>query len=340
MNKGSICLYPKLSSTGGPTSFQKKLIKSLGQKNIDVHFDIQRSDLAAVLVVGGSSYLGDLKRAKRRGVRIVQRLDGMNWLHKKVRTGVKHYLRSEWNNHMLKTIRNNYADMIVYQSHFTRDWWNRVYEKAPIPDTVIHNGVDLEMFTPEGEHDRPSDHIRIMVVEGSFYGGHQRDLLNAVGFASNLADLSGQEVELVIASRAPRSMLDAIPAHPHLSINWLGIVPLSDIPRLDRSAHIFYPAEINAACPNTVMEAMACGLPVVSFATGSLPELVQGDAGRVMDYGADHWQLEEPNFGPISKAGLEVIRDQARFRAAARTRAEQYFDMHSMADKYLAALLP
>ncbi len=340
MTIGSICLFPRLEHTGGPSSFQMKLTTCLQEKDIEVHFDPSRKDVAAILVVGGSSHLTQLANAKKRGIRIVQRLDGMNWLHKKTKTGIKHFLRAEWNNYVLSTIRRSYADAIVYQSDFTRNWWNQVYGTAPVEDRVIHNGVDLAVFTPTGKGSLPVDAIRIMVVEGSFYGGHERDLLNAVGFAKGMANLTERRVELVIASRAPQSMLSALPSYPNLDIRWLGIVPLADIPELDRSAHIFFPAEINAACPNTVIEAIACGLPVVSFATGSLPELVEKNAGRVVSYGADYWNLEAPDFNMICQAGLEVLNDQIKFRSAARIHAETNFDMHSMAQKYLDVLIP
>ncbi len=340
MAAGSICLFPRLDHTGGPSSFQKKLTTCLNQQGIEVHFELERGGTAAVLVVGGSSRLLQLSNAKKRGIRIVQRLDGMNWLHKKTYTGIKHYLRAEWNNRILSTIRKNYTDAIVYQSDFTRTWWNRVYGKVPIEDTVIHNGVDLELFTPKGKGKPPDDMIRIMVTEGSFYGGHERDLFNAVGFAKGMAEISSKRVELVIASRAPKDMLAKLPKYTNLDIRWLGIVPLSDIPELNRSAHMFYPAEINAACPNTVMEAMACGLPVISFATGSLPELVKGNAGRIVPYGADYWNLEAPNFAPLCEAGMEIYEQQSKFRSAARKHAESAFDMHLMTEKYLKMLIP
>ena len=340
MHKGSICLFPQLTSTGGPSSFQKKLTVCLEQENIDVHFDPQRSDVAAILVTGGSRHLSVLKQAKERGVRIIQRLDGMNWLHKRTNTGWKHYLRSEWNNHILSTIRSQYADGIVYQSEFTRNWWNQVYQPASVPDTVIHNGVDLDMFNPRGSESPPKDHIQIMVIETGMIGGHERDILNAIGFARALADLINREVELMIAGKTSSKMVSSLPSYPSLIINWLGIIPLENIPVLDRSSHLFFSAEINAACPNTVMEAMACGTPVLSFATGSLPELVQGDAGKIVEYGSNYWELEEPDFPAIAQAGLDILNHQARYRKGARKQAEDLFDMHDMAQKYLEVLLP
>lgn len=340
MTNGSICLFPRLNSTGGPSSFQKKLSTCLNQAGFEVHSDLQRDDIAAVLVVGGSSHLSQLAQVKRRGIRIVQRLDGMNWLHRKSRTGMRHYLRSEWNNRLLSTIRNKYADFIVYQSQFTREWWQRVYGDTSAADRVIHNGVDLDLFTPAGSEVPPQDFMRVMVVEGSFYGGHQRDLLNALGFAKGLAERSDQVVELVIASRAPQAMLDALPVYENVRVNWLGIVPQTDIPHLDRSAHLFFPAEINAACPNAVLEAMACGLPIAGFATGSIPELVGENAGLTAPYGSNYWMLEAPQFEELVQAGLEIYKNQNLYRSAARERAVAHFDMHEMAQRYLEILIP
>ncbi len=338
MKTGSICLFPHIRQTGGPATFQMKFISCLQQKGIEVHFDITRPDTAAILLVGGSSHLPQLTKAKKKDIRIVQRLDGMNWLHKKVRTGFRHYLRAEWNNYLLSHIRKDYADAIVYQSEFTQQWWNRVYGKVSVDEAVIYNGADLDFFNPKGNGIPPKDKIRIMVIEGSFYGGHERDLLNAYGFAKSMAEQSHKPIELVIASRAPTHMLKNIPSSANVEVHWLGIVPLTEIPTLDRSAHLFFPAEINAACPNAVIEAMACGLPIVSFATGSLPELVEGNAGRVVPYGANYWNLEAPDFNTICTAGMEVYEKQEKFRPSARRSAESRFDMHKMAQRYVDIL--
>ncbi len=70
---------------------------------------------------------------------------------------------------------------------------------------------------------------------------------------------------------------------------------LSAFPEIDRSAHMLFSADLNAACPNSVIEAMACGLPVAGFDTGALNELIVGDAGRLVPYGGDPWRLEKPD---------------------------------------------
>ncbi len=113
-------------------SFRDKLIHGLEQRGIGVSFDLKDMPYSAVLVIGGTRNLSDLWRAKRRGARVVQRLDGMNWIHRKRRTGWRHYARAEYGNIILSLIRSRLADMIVYQSEFSHKWWERVYGMSRI----------------------------------------------------------------------------------------------------------------------------------------------------------------------------------------------------------------
>jgi len=335
----SICILPELKRTGGPSSFQTKLIAGLAELGIPAHHDLNRADTQAVLVIGSCKRFGQLLAAKRRGIRIVQRLDGMNWLHKRRFTGLFHFLRSERMNLQLAITRRRLADRVVYQSAFTRDWWNTVYGPSGSTSQVIHNGVDLMHFHPRGDGKPPKDHIRMLVVEGSFKGGHERDLFNAVEAADQLSAYLNQKVELMIVGDAPERMRAEVSVNHQADVCWMGVVPPTDIPRLDRSAHVLFPAEINAACPNSVIEAMACGLPVVSYATGSLPELVGEDGGMVVPYGANYWKLEPPNINGLVKAVIEVLNDLPRYRNSARARAEAQFGLDKMVTAYRIALL-
>lgn len=60
-------------------SFRLKFEQGLKARNIDVTHDLNdKSD--AVLVIAGTRFLLDLKRIRQRGIRVVQRLDGINWV--------------------------------------------------------------------------------------------------------------------------------------------------------------------------------------------------------------------------------------------------------------------
>jgi glycosyltransferase involved in cell wall biosynthesis len=124
-----------------------------------------------------------------------------------------------------------------------------------------------------------------------------------------------------------------------VTLSWAGLVPLDQIPQLDRSAHLLYSSDIHPACPNSVIEALACGLPVIAFDTGALPELLLGDSGLVVPYGGDPWKLESPDVPALAQAALAVLADQPRFRSGARLRAEAAFGLAHMVERYLDVLL-
>lgn len=339
MAQVSICILPKLKGPGGPSSFQNKLKKGLEVLGIPVHHDVRRPGTAALLVIGATRQMGNLLYARYHGIRVVQRLDGMNWLHRRRLTGLRHFLRSERMNLQLALIRRFFADRVVYQSGFTRDWWNTVYRTMRTPSTVIHNGVDLDLFNPSGAEKPPEDLIRLLVVEGSFKGGHERDLMNAVEAASQISAKLDHRVELVIVGSAPQRLREKVSFHHQASVRWMGLVSHETIPGLDRSAHLLFPAEINAACPNAVVEALACGLPVVSYATGSLPELVGEEGGMVVPYGANYWKLEAPDTELLAVAALKVLERLVKYRTSARARAERLFGLKEMVEKYRQVLL-
>jgi glycosyltransferase involved in cell wall biosynthesis len=174
-------------------------------------------------------------------------------------------------------------------------------------------------------------------VEGSLQGGYESGLQTAVELAEKLAE--SLPVELQVVGRLSPELQAVTQTKSRVPIRWAGLVPHEQIPGMDRSAHLLYSADLNAACPNSVIEALACGLPVAAFATGALPELVTGDAGRLVSYGGDPWKLDRPDLPALARAAVEILQDQERFRPAARQRAEAAFGLEQMVERYLDVLL-
>lgn len=332
----TICIVPHQPGLGGPASFQARFTRVLKDRGCRVTHDILDPSNYAILVVGGTKYISQLRRAKKAGVRIIQRLNGMNWVHRKRSTGVRHFLRAEVNNYILKTIRQM-ADGIVYQSVFSRDWWNRVYGESRSRAIVVHNGVDLQEFTPDGPHSRPVDKFRILLVEGNLGGGYEQGLLTAVEMVQLLNRRMEKAAELMVVGRASED-LKAMVAGSGVAIDWQGVVPREDIPAIDRSAHVLFSADINAACPNSVIEALACGLPVIGYDTGSMKELVAEGCGEIAPYGSDVWKLRKPNIHALADAAQKVLLSQPGYSKKAREYALAKFDIQMVTDRYLEML--
>lgn len=330
-----VCLIPNVSGVGGMVSFRAKLTNGLIERGIQVTNSLKDTPYDVILVIGGTRDLPGLWRAKQHGVRVIQRLDGMNWIHRKTRTGWQHYLRAEYGNMILSFIRSHLADEVVYQSAFSQRWWQRVYGEIHKPTHVVLNGVDLSQYSPHGKGDRPTGVVRILLVEGTIGGGYEMGLRTALQLGEKLYNESDFALEIMVIGRVSEHLQKAWQHPPGVRVKFMGQVAAEMIPEIDRSAHVLYAADLNPACPNSVIEALACGLPVAGFDTGALPEIVTNQSGELVPYGGNPWELEPPDMDGLARGVSMIINDQANYRKAARMRAEEAFGLDRMVEGYL-----
>ncbi|HMB23544.1 MAG: glycosyltransferase family 4 protein [Chloroflexota bacterium] len=331
-----ICIVPHVDGRGGVTSFRLKFENGVRARGVDVTYD-PSEPADAVLVLAGTRHLLTLRKARRRGARIVQRLDGLNWVHRARWAGLRYTIRAIYGNANLAYIRSHLADHVIYQSQFIEHWWRDWYRPVTVPASVILNGVDLTRYTPQGLHERPPSHYRLLVVEGSLAGAQNYGLAHAAQLAGALSKKF--KIELTIVGHVDERSKNMLRNQTAFRIRYMDTITREQIPWMMRSSHLLFSAEVNPPCPNSVIEALACGLPVVGFYTGSLPEIVQGDAGRLVPYGADQWKLKEPDIPMLAEVATEVLQNQPQFRKAARERAELVFGVGKMVEEYLKVLL-
>jgi len=179
-----ICLVPKLDGLGGMVSFQAKFIKGLKERSLPYTFDIDHPENTVILV--------------RRGIRIVQRLNGMNWLHKVKKLPLAAAMKAELNNQTLAFIRRFLASDIIYQSEFSRVWWEREFGNPSKSVSIIYNGVDLSQYTPQGPENPPEDHFRLLLVEGHLTLASSQGLETVVRLTRALKVDHGLTVELMV----------------------------------------------------------------------------------------------------------------------------------------------
>ncbi len=64
-----------------------------------------------------------------------------------------------------------------------------------------------------------------------------------------------------------------------------------------------------------------------------------GDSGRVIPYGGNPCDIDSPDVEALAEAGVEILRNQRRFRKSAREQAQKNLGLDQMVDKYLEVLL-
>jgi glycosyltransferase involved in cell wall biosynthesis len=83
-----------------------------------------------------------------------------------------------------------------------------------------------------------------------------------------------------------------------------------------------------------VIDALACGLPVVYSASGGVPELVGGDAG-VGAFAEQSWERDIAPAPDVLADGVETVCEEiAVYREAARQRAVDRFDVRPWVERH------
>ena len=117
-------------------------------------------------------------------------------------------------------------------------------------------------------------------------------------------------------------------------VELLGRYAQRDAPALYRRADLLLHTKVLDPCPTAVIEAMACGLPVVYAASGGTVELVGGEAGVGVPHPVS-WERDEPPAPEeLAEAVSAVLAQRDRFAKAARRRAVERFSLEPWLDRH------
>ena len=229
---------------------------------------------------------------------------------------------------LLRRLMSPFIDRYVPVSGDLERWLESVVGIAPAKVGLIANGVDTVHF-------RPGASGPGQFVVGTV--GRLQDVKNQAGlvdaFAALKAMLPAQpQARLVIVGDGPlRAQLEAKVVQAGLADAVTLTGARNDIADLMRGFSVFALSSIAEGTPVTLLEAMACALPVVSTAVGGIPELVQdGVTGTLVPPG-DVAALASALARYAADPGLA-----ARHGAAGRERIENHYSVSAMVQAYVA----
>jgi sugar transferase (PEP-CTERM/EpsH1 system associated) len=213
-----------------------------------------------------------------------------------------------------------------------RRWLVEEVRVLPSKVTTIHNGVSLARF---GQAGRLESRVRLgLPAEAPIIGtvGRLDPVKDQAGLIRAFATVRAThpEVLLVIAGDGPcRSDLQQVARTLGQAdrVRLLGI--RDDIPAVMAALDIFALPSLGEGISNTVLEAMATGLPVIATRVGGNSELVEDGVSGVLVSCQDH--------GALATAMVAYVRDselRRRHGGAGRERATRHFSLERMVQTY------
>ena len=245
-------------------------------------------------------------------------------------------------NRTRQRLRRLFKPMVHQYIALSKDLERYLYEKIDVPNTKVtqlYNGVDAELFHPAvGEREAlpvpgfaPPEAFVIGSVGRMKAVKDQLTLARAFVALVRMMPAAQRRVRLVLVGDGPlRDQVASV-------LNEGGVAHLAwlagerdDVPQLMRAFDLFVLPSLAEGISNTILEAMATGLPVIATAVGGNPELVdEGRTGTLV-----------PHSDPETMA-REMLRyydnptECKTHGRMARERIERSFSISTMVNSYV-----
>jgi glycosyltransferase involved in cell wall biosynthesis len=238
--------------SGGGNQFLRALADELERGGLRVERNRVSRTTRAALCNSYNFDLDRLQRLARPGCRIVHRVDGPIGVYRGHDDGTD---RRIWKtNHAL-------ADATVFQSRYSLERHRELGLEFKEP-RVILNAVDPALFYPGPR--RPKGKLRLIATSWSDNPAKGADVIRWLE-----QRLDWDRFDFTFVGRAPIAFE---------RVRTIAPVPPAELAELLRAHDVFFTASLHESCSNSLLEALACGLPALYVDSGSNAE-VAGDGG-------------------------------------------------------------
>jgi glycosyltransferase involved in cell wall biosynthesis len=262
-----------------------------------------------------------LRLARRRGIKVVLNQDGVAY------PGWAGAASDELNRRYSRALQA--ADHVFFQSQFSKES-SDLFLGGPVGEwEILYNAVDVDQFTPA--KDVPANGP-VLLLAGDQTQAYRLEL--ALRTFARVLEVE-PAARLLVTGRlvSPvEPLIDDLRVRDRVEL--LGTYAQRDAPELIRRAHLLLHTKVKDPCPSAVIEAMACGLPVVYPASGGTVELVGDEAGIGVPH-PESWDRDEPpSPHALADAVSRVLADRTAYAAAARRRAVERFALEPWLDRH------
>jgi glycosyltransferase involved in cell wall biosynthesis len=220
---------------------------------------------------------------------------------------------------------------VVTPSRWLREEVRRSSLLSSFPCTVIPNGLDTDVFIPRGRSVSreilgvPAESKVVLFIADGLHDPRK-------GFHMLVEALTGIKLDgnLFLISLGP-GYPPSLRSLPHVHVESLNNDRF--LSYVYSAADVFVAPSLQDNLPNTTLESIACGTPVVGFAVGGIPDLVRPGVTGSLAKPADALDLR--------RAIAEILSDNGRLKEMASNcrrvaleeytleiQARRYFDLY------------
>jgi glycosyltransferase involved in cell wall biosynthesis len=229
-------------------------------------------------------------------------------LKNKPKVLTQHGAEIESNNFMIYLLNKAYhpfaqyilenMDMIIALGKKDREFLLKSFNLSPDKIIIIPNGIDINKFNSNDEYNEDfikkynlkEDSFKILFVSRLIETKNAHRLINAV-----TKYIKNENMEVIIIGSGDIEYINQLKAISDNRIHVLGEVNFSDLVAAYNISNLFVLlGEWSEGMPTAILEAMACGSPILTTVGGNIPDVItEGENGLFIDVPIDEKKLAE-----------------------------------------------
>lgn len=187
---------------------------------------------------------------KKKSVKIILRLDGLRKFYSDT---------SNAKGDSIQLALIQYADAIIFQSKESLNQFKSIKGELPVPHFIIYNGVNQNIFNLKNK---------------LFWNNNNKLNIFTTSWSTNLRKGFSDIASLSLLKDVTVNFVGKWPEEiGKRNVHIKPPMPQNLLAEEYKKNDIFFFPSRNEACPNVILEALACGLPVIYHTSGGTPEI-------------------------------------------------------------------
>ena len=222
----------------------------------------------------------------------------------------------------------------IFISKFTKNLVQQFHSNFNTKSIIINNSVPLDIFSNKGKNFRNELNLKeddFVIIVSAAWRRHKRineilELFSKLKFKIN-------KLKLIILGKYDKKILDP-------DIIAAGNISPGHLPKWYRSANLYIHLSWIDQNPNTLVEAIACGLPSLCTNNGGTRELIELTSSGIVSNAdenynyklVDYYNPPKPNYEILINDFMEIYNNYETFKEKINT---DPIDISKAALKYL-----